>query len=161
MISRVAVGWLTVLSLTACSSEGGGSGGPGTGGASSGGSATGGTSTGGTSSGGAGAMGGSAPDASPDAPACTLTKPYSSKNTGCNACAEQKCCALVNACLDDPACDDGYVNCILACALDPGDGGDAGVATCIAACDAQYPVGKAEYDAAIGCAESKCATECQ
>ena len=54
-----------------------------------------------------------------------------------------------------------HVNCILACALDPGDGGDAGVATCIAACDDQYPVGKAEYDAAIGCAESKCATECQ
>ncbi len=51
--------------------------------------------------------------------------------------------------------------CILACALDPGDGGDAGVATCLAACDAQYPQGKAKYDAAIGCGDTKCAAECQ
>ena len=96
-----------------------------------------------------------------DASACALSKPYSSKNVACNACAEQHCCAAVNACYADPDCDDGYVNCILACALLPDDAGDAGVAACIADCDAQYPKGKQEYDAAIGCADTQCASECQ
>ena len=96
-----------------------------------------------------------------DASACSLTKPYSSKNAACNACAEQHCCVAVNACYADPDCDDGYVNCILACALLPGDAGDAGVAACTADCDAQYPKGKQEYDAAIGCADTQCASECQ
>jgi hypothetical protein len=67
----------------------------------------------------------------------------------------------VNAYYADPDCDDGYVNCILACALLPDDAGDAGVAACIDDCDAQYPKGKQKYDAAIGCADTQCASECQ
>lgn len=102
-----------------------------------------------------------APDTKDDAPvdasACTLAKPYSSSDPVCNACAEKECCVEINGCLLDPACDDSYVNCILACSIDV----DAGeVAPCIAVCDEDYPIGKAEYEAAIGCADARCAAEC-
>lgn len=90
--------------------------------------------------------------------ACKLVKPYSSKNAVCNQCAESKCCAEVNGCLGDPACDDDYVNCTLVCALSPAP--DAGMGACLGQCAKDYPKGKAEYDTAIGCADSKCATEC-
>jgi hypothetical protein len=96
--------------------------------------------------------------------ACSLTKPYSSKNAACNACAQAECCAEVNGCLGDPRCDDDYVNCILACAFTaPTDGGDAGAEkdACLAACATSYPVGKAAYDAAIGCVDSKCNDDCK
>jgi hypothetical protein len=99
-------------------------------------------------------------DAPTDAAACVLVSAYSSQNAGCNACAEAKCCAEINGCLGEPGCNDDYVNCILACAFVE-DAGDAGVATCLDACAAQYPQGKAEYDVAIGCAEQACAAECQ
>lgn len=52
------------------------------------------------------------------------------------------------------------MNCILACALLPGDAGDAGVESCLGECAAQHPKGKSEYDAAIGCADDKCASVC-
>ena len=99
------------------------------------------------------------PDA--DGAACSLTKPYSSSDTDCNACAEESCCAEVNACYADPDCDDGYVNCILACALLPGDAGEAGTEACLQDCETQFPVGKQKYDAAIGCVEAGCAAACQ
>ncbi|MBI5531655.1 MAG: hypothetical protein HY898_02995 [Deltaproteobacteria bacterium] len=95
-----------------------------------------------------------------DGATCKLIKKYSSSNPTCNDCAEQKCCVEINACLGDLECDDTYVNCILACALMPEDAGDAGIALCMDECAAQAPKGKAEYDAAIGCADSKCKTEC-
>ena len=96
-------------------------------------------------------------DAAPDGPPCTLAKPYSSSNAACNECAERECCEEVNDCLLDPVCDDSYVNCILACSIDV----DAGeVAPCIAVCDEEYPEGKAKFDAAIGCADTRCAAEC-
>ncbi len=93
---------------------------------------------------------------------CKLVKAYSSKNAKCNACAEAKCCAEINGCLGDPKCDDEYVNCILACALLPADAGDAGAEAkaCIAKCGADFPVGKAAYDKAIGCADAQCGAEC-
>jgi len=107
----------------------------------------------------------SAKDSSGDAPSdagtCKLVKPYSSKNVGCNQCAEAKCCAEINGCLGDPACDDTYVNCILACALLPDDAGDAGLSLCMNQCAIDSPKGKTEYDTAIGCADTKCKTECQ
>ena len=99
-----------------------------------------------------------------DGSACTLVKPYSSKNAVCNQCAQAKCCAEINGCLGDPKCDDDYVNCILACSLLPPDGGaDAGAAikACIDQCGVDHPQGKAEYDVAIGCADTKCKLECQ
>ncbi|MFT3765261.1 MAG: hypothetical protein QM820_07060 [Minicystis sp.] len=96
-------------------------------------------------------------DAAPDAPACTLVSPYSSQDADCNACAEAHCCAAINGCLTDPDCNDGYVNCALACAFDP----DAGQDPCLADCASQYPTGKEEYDEAIGCADQACAVECQ
>jgi hypothetical protein len=96
-------------------------------------------------------------DAPVDAPSCTLAAPYSSSDADCNACAEKECCEEINGCLLDPACDDSYVNCILACSM----GVDAGeVAPCIAICDEDYPTGKAEWEAAIGCADARCAAEC-
>jgi hypothetical protein len=96
-------------------------------------------------------------DASADSAACSLARPYSSSNPECNACAEKECCVEINTCLLDPACDDSYVNCILACSI----GTDAGeVAPCIAICDDDYPTGKAEYEAATGCADTHCAMEC-
>lgn len=102
--------------------------------------------------------GADAPDAdAPDAAACVLASPYSSKNAVCNTCAEQRCCAQVNGCLQATACNDDYVNCLLACAFDP----DAGQDPCQADCAAQYPAGKAAYDTAIGCVDQACATECQ
>jgi hypothetical protein len=101
-----------------------------------------------------------APEASLDAQPCVLAKPYSTKNPTCNSCAEQKCCAQMNDCFVDPACDDTYVNCILACALFP-DGGDAGMSLCMEDCGVQAPQGKLEYDAAIGCADANCVSECQ
>jgi hypothetical protein len=97
-------------------------------------------------------------DARVDA-ACKLVKPYSTKNAVCNQCAESKCCGEINSCLGDTACDDDYVNCILACALSPAP--DAGTSPCVAQCGKDYPKGKAEYEAATGCADSKCATECK
>lgn len=99
-------------------------------------------------------------DAAVDVSACTLSKPYSSSDRVCNACAEQHCCEAVNACYADLECDDGYVNCALACALLPDDAGDAGIAECLSDCAVQYPTGKEEYDAAIGCADTTCAAEC-
>ena len=101
-------------------------------------------------------------DAASDAASCKLTKPYSSKNATCNQCAEAHCCAQINGCLGDPRCDDQYVNCILACALLPDDAGaDAGIKPCTDQCGKDYPVGKTEYDLAIGCADTQCATECK
>jgi hypothetical protein len=96
--------------------------------------------------------------------ACTLVKPYSSKDATCNACAQAKCCAEVNGCLGDPRCDDDYVNCILACALTTTvDSGDAGpvVAACVAECGTKYPAGKAAYDKAIGCVDARCSDVCK
>jgi hypothetical protein len=102
-----------------------------------------------------------ATDSPTDASVCVLAKPYSSSVPACNACAEQNCCEVVNACYADPDCDDGYVNCALACALLPDDAGDAGIAECLADCGSQYPTGKQEYDAAIGCADTSCVAQCQ
>jgi hypothetical protein len=99
------------------------------------------------------------PDVTPDTTPCKLIKPYSSKDADCNQCAEEKCCPEINGCLGDPECDDEYVTCILACALTPVP--DAGVDACLQQCATDYPTGKAEYDVAIGCADAKCATECQ
>jgi len=152
---------LVLLVATAgCSSDGATSGGAGAGGS---GASGGGGGASGSGSGGTG-VGGAVPDGSLDAPfdapGCTLDKPYSSKNAACNACAEQECCVAINACYADSDCDDGYVNCILACALLPPDAGDAGIASCLDECGAQHPAGKAKYDAAIGCADSKCAGPC-
>jgi len=163
---------LTALSLAflaGCSADGasepGGSGGN-SADASSGGNATGGSDGSGGSSGSGGSggssgssgSGGAPADGGSDASTCKLSKPYSSSNATCNACAEAECCALVNACFSDPDCDDGYVNCILACALLPEDAGDAGIEPCLAVCATDHPKGKGEYDAAIGCAESKCSS---
>ncbi|MGZ3422032.1 MAG: hypothetical protein ACXWUG_13230 [Polyangiales bacterium] len=91
--------------------------------------------------------------------ACSLVKPYSTKDKPCNDCAAEKCCAEVNGCLGDKRCDDDYVNCILACALLPDDAGDAG--GCISDCGTMYPAGKALYDTAIGCVEAACPTLCK
>lgn len=107
-------------------------------------------------------------DASPsdaDGGACTLVRPYSSKNATCNSCAQAKCCVEINACLVDPDCDMGYVDCALACAIDfdagPDAAADAGPTACLADCARQFPKGRMEYDKAIGCADRACATECQ
>jgi hypothetical protein len=102
---------------------------------------------------------------SPEAGACTLIRPYSTQNAACNACAEEKCCVEVNGCLADTDCDEGYVNCAIGCALDfdagPDAGPDAMPTACLEDCAQQYPKGRQEYDAAIGCAEGACAAECQ
>jgi len=96
-------------------------------------------------------------DAPADDPPCTLARPYSQQNPSCNECAQRECCAEINGCLLDPACDDSFVNCMLACTLDT----DAStIPPCIDDCEAQYPTGKAEYDVAVGCADSKCAAAC-
>lgn len=107
-----------------------------------------------------------APDAAPtidaamrDTGICRLVRPYSSRNIPCNTCVEQRCCAPVNDCLLDADCDDGYVNCAIACALDPGS--DAGPDMCLAECGRQYPRGKVEYDLATGCADRMCEVECR
>ncbi len=103
---------------------------------------------------------GAASDAGGEGGSCALVSPYSTKNKACNDCATAKCCAEINGCLADTVCNDDYVNCILACALGPADAGDAGIAACEATCASQYPKGKAEYDTATGCADSKCKAEC-
>lgn len=100
-------------------------------------------------------------DAASDAGTCALVKPYSSKNAVCNQCAQEKCCVEINGCLGDPRCDDEYVNCILACALLPADAGDAGTKPCVDQCAKDFPQGKAEYDVAIGCADTQCAGPCK
>ena len=105
-----------------------------------------------------------AAEASSDTASCALHKPYSTKNAACNACAQARCCAVLNDCFDDLRCDDDYVNCILACALLPADAGpDAGDATgaCLADCAAKHPAGKTRYDAAIACVDGTCAAECR
>lgn len=107
-----------------------------------------------------------APQDSPtDAPAeagpCALLSPFSSQNKPCNDCAEAHCCQEINGCLGDPACNDDYVNCTLACALDFDAGPDAGPSDCFAICGEQYPAGKVEYDLAFGCVDQQCLGECQ
>ena len=101
-------------------------------------------------------------DTKADTASCKLIKPFATKNVPCNECAQTKCCAEVNGCLGDPRCDDDYVNCSLACALLPADAGDAGAekARCLAECGTMYPEGKKRYDAAFGCVDTKCASEC-
>ena len=104
-----------------------------------------------------------AQDAARDAALCKLVAPYSTKNVPCNDCAQASCCAQVNACLGDTKCNDDYVNCILACPLLPGDAGPdaAGAAKdCVATCGVQFPVGKQEYDTAIGCVDAACKGQC-
>lgn len=92
--------------------------------------------------------------------ACKLVAPYSSKNAACNGCAEQKCCVEINGCLGEVVCNDTYVNCILACSLLSGDAGKAEVDACIDKCGVDAPDGKAAYEKAIGCADARCAAEC-
>jgi hypothetical protein len=105
--------------------------------------------------------------ATSDGAACKLVKPYSSKDKTCNDCAQTQCCAEVNGCLGDTACDDDYVNCILACVLLPDDAGadvdagDAGIPACEKRCGTQYPKGEAEYLAATGCVDTRCKTDCK
>lgn len=91
--------------------------------------------------------------------ACGLRRPYSSKNAPCNACAGRACCGVVNTCLADLECDDGYVNCTIACTFGL-DGGVPAVKACLADCARQHPRGAAEYEAAIGCVDKACAKEC-
>ncbi len=99
-----------------------------------------------------------------DAATCKLVKPYATRDVDCNVCAERACCALINDCYENPDCDDGYVNCLLACVLLPddagADGGDAGVAQCTAQCAAEYPTGSAQYDALSTCVDAECASDC-
>lgn len=97
------------------------------------------------------------PDAPLDSTPCVLAAPYSSSDPDCNQCAEEACCEEINACLTDPACDDSYVNCMLACVI---DAEPEEVDPCIAICDEDYPIGKAKYEAAIQCADTHCATDC-
>ncbi len=100
-----------------------------------------------------------------DGGVCALVRPYSSRNATCNACAQAKCCGEVNACLVDTDCDDGYVNCAIACAIDFDAGSDAaadaGPTACFAECARHYPKGKTEYDTAIGCVDRSCGAECK
>lgn len=105
------------------------------------------------------------PDAEAGPNACTLVRKYSTRNAPCNACAEARCCDVINACFDDPSCDDGYVNCAIACAIDYDGGGpdaapDAGPTSCLAECARAYPGGSQKYEAAIGCADRACVAEC-
>lgn len=92
-----------------------------------------------------------------DLATCSLIRPYSSKNPRCNACAQRACCGEINRCLAAPDCDDGYVLCLLACALGPADGG---VKDCLAACAKSHPQGKLDYDAAIACVDRGCRADC-
>lgn len=109
---------------------------------------------------------GASSDAAGDSAACKLVRPYSTKTPACNTCAEQHCCALINTCLNDDSCDNGYVDCILGCALiTPSDAGsdadvDAGIASCENACAVQYPTARNEYDAFATCVDSNCKTPC-
>lgn len=89
---------------------------------------------------------------------CTLVRPYSVSDPECNECAQTACCEEVNACLNAEICDDFYVNCMLACVLDEET---EDVAACIGQCDTDYPVGKALYDAAIGCVDEHCMAQCE
>ena len=101
----------------------------------------------------------------PDGATCKLVKPYSTKDEDCNACAEQACCKPINNCYLSSDCDDGYVNCLLACVLLPddagADGGDGGVAACTAECDLHFALGSAQYKALAACVDGACAALCQ
>lgn len=102
------------------------------------------------------------PEAAPleDAGSCTLVKPYATKDVDCNTCAEKNCCAEVNDCYNNLACDDSYVNCMLACVLTE-DAGKPEIDACIADCGTQYPEGKTIYETLDTCIVGKCTTECQ
>jgi hypothetical protein len=99
-----------------------------------------------------------APDASADAAACTLTAPYSTKNQLCNTCAEAHCCAAINACYASKDCDEGYVNCVIACALTEKD--KPAYDACAAVCSKDYPTGAKLFNTINACADKSCATEC-
>ncbi len=97
-------------------------------------------------------------DAKADAPLCKLTAPYSTKDLDCNVCAEANCCIEVNACLASKDCDQGYVNCIIACALTEKD--KAAYDKCATACAADYPAGEKLYVGLGLCVDAACATAC-
>ncbi len=97
-------------------------------------------------------------DAKTDAPACKLTAPYSTKNQGCNVCAEAHCCTDINACYASKDCDEGYVNCVIACALTEKD--KPAYDICAATCAKEYPTGAKLYDAFSVCIDKACAPEC-
>ena len=96
-----------------------------------------------------------------DLAACTLSRPYSTSDTVCNACASLHCCVEVDACYAATSCDDDYTNCYLGCGLgaDP-DAGQSQVQSCIASCGSQYPDGKTRFNAAIDCVSQHCPTQC-
>ncbi len=99
-----------------------------------------------------------------DASSCKLVRPYSSKDVDCNECAEAKCCAVVNACFDEKDCDDGYVNCLIGCALEKKDAGPDGgdpLKACKDECAIDYPKGKPLYDAFSSCVDGACAVPCK
>ena len=95
------------------------------------------------------------------AAACELTKPYSSSDTTCNECATLHCCVQINVCYAATSCDDDYTNCYLACGLfADADAGSSSVTACVADCGTKHPVGKQQFNAAIGCVDQHCATQC-
>jgi hypothetical protein len=98
------------------------------------------------------------PDASVDAEACTLSAPYSTKNERCNTCAEAHCCADINACYASKDCDQGYVNCLIACAVTEKD--KPAYDACAGVCAKDYPAGKVLYDAFSVCVDTACPTPC-
>ena len=93
-----------------------------------------------------------------DAPACKLTAAYSTKDQDCNLCAEAYCCAQVNACFASKDCNDGYVNCVIACALTEKD--KAGYDKCAAICATDYPTGDKLFAGLNLCVDTACKTEC-
>jgi hypothetical protein len=63
----------------------------------------------------------------------------------CDQCLETSCCAEVNACEADSACQP-LATCIENCVL----------STCISGCDARFPSGVAPYGHLTSCASAKC-----
>ena len=93
-----------------------------------------------------------------DAPQCKLTSPYSTKDQDCNVCAEAKCCTPINACLASKDCNDGYVNCIVACAITEKD--KAANDRCSAVCAKDYPDGEKLFTTFSACVDNGCVLEC-
>lgn len=68
----------------------------------------------------------------------------------CDACFRTSCCDEGTACGQTTSCLD-YWDCAVACNGDP---------QCREDCDAQYPDGRAPYQALEGCLADNCSTQC-
>jgi hypothetical protein len=98
-------------------------------------------------------QGDAAPQEDAEAGSCSIASTYFQPANGeCLPCIESKTCMALLACTSSVACQR-----LLLCAQDPCD---AGSATCLAQCEANWPSGVSAYVDLANTISSNCSPEC-